>query len=285
MRQILVPVLVMMCSGVLPAAPAGPAPAEDRPEPSRSLSPLTIDARGGVLVAVRVNDSGPFAFVLDTGASRTIVDDDLARQLAAPVVARTELVTSGGTDTRPVVRLGSVNIGTARRENVLAPVVPAERLAPLGRNVRGILGQDFLSAHNYTLDYRRRRIGWDEAVVCGGSNAAALTASEGRFIVRVHDQESGTSLRLVPDSGAEALVLFQARGTRERAGVMTVGVAGNGRVAERRTLRRLRVGTVTVRDVDAFAIDRDEPDVDGLLPLHHFASVTFAAGGACMIAR
>jgi hypothetical protein len=66
---------------------------------------------------------------------------------------------------------------------------------------------------------------------------------------------------------------------------MAVGVAGNGRIAERRTLKRLRVGTVTFRDVDAFAIDRDEPEVDGLLPLHHFASVSFAAGGACMIAR
>jgi predicted aspartyl protease len=275
----------MICSGAFSAAPAGMAPAEDRREASRSRSPLTIDARGAVRVAVAVNDSGPFTFVLDTGASRTIIDDDLARQLAAPVVARTEVVTSGGTDARPVVRLRSVNIGTALQEHLLAPVVPAERLAPLGRNVRGILGQDFLSAHNYTLDYRRRRIAWDEPVACGGSDAAALIASEGRFIVRVDDEESGTSLRLVPDSGAEAVILFRARGTRERAGVMAVGVAGNGRIAERRTLKRLRVGTVTFRDVDAFAIDRDEPEVDGLLPLHHFASVSFAAGGACMIAR
>jgi hypothetical protein len=35
---------------------------------------------------------------------------------------------------------------------VLAPVVPSARLAALGRHVRGLLGQDFLSAFNYTLD-------------------------------------------------------------------------------------------------------------------------------------
>ena len=258
-----------------------PFAAADPPGPP---IPVVIDARGGVLVAVSVDEAGPFTFVLDTGASRTIIADDLARRLAARVVARSEVVTSGGTDARPVVQLRTVKIGTARVGGILAPVLPALRLTPLGRNVRGILGQDFLSAHNYTLDYRRGRLTWDTAVACGGSEAVALAASEGRFVARVHDEDSSTTLHLVPDSGAEALVLFRAL-PGMRALAMTVGIAGSGRPAERMAPRRLRVGSRTLQDIETYAIDRTDTEVDGLLPLHRFASVSFAAGGSCMIAR
>ena len=50
-------------------------------------------------------------------------------------------------------------------------------------------------------------------------------------------------------------------------------------------IETLRVGSVTLRDLRAYAIPRDDEHADGLLPLHEFASVSFAAGGGCMIAR
>ena len=45
--------------------------------------------------------------------------------------------------------------------DILESVLPAARHA-LASGVRGVLGQDFLSAFNYTLDYRRRRLIGDE---------------------------------------------------------------------------------------------------------------------------
>jgi predicted aspartyl protease len=230
--------------------------------------PLTIDSRGGVIVGVVVDGAGPFRFMLDTGSSRSIVGETLARDLAAPVVARSEVVTSAGSDMRLVVRLASIALAGARVAGVLAPVLPDARLAEIGPDVRGVLGQDFLSAFNYTLDYRRRHLTWDESVTCDSPVAVPMTRGDGRFVMTLAD-ERGAPLRLVPDSGAEMPVLF--RRAAPASATSTIG--------------RLRVGAVTMTNVSASLIERAEADADGLLPLHHFSAVSFAAGGACVVPR
>jgi predicted aspartyl protease len=271
---LLVPVFVFALAAAGTAADRGPASV-----------PLTIDAHGGVGVDVRVNGAGPFRFLLDTGAARTVIADDLAREVGAAAVARSEMVTSAGSDMRLVVRLASITMTPAARDGVLAVVLPAGALTPLGRGVRGLLGQDFLSGFNYTLDYRRARLTWDEAVSCDAAGASRLVASEGRFIATFDSDERG-ALRLVPDSGADVPVLFLAPGSRPaQPDVRLAGVLRGGTGAARVTLRTLRVGAVTLRDVDAYEVERVDPAADGLLPLHRFASVSFAAGGGCLIAR
>lgn len=227
--------------------------------------PVAIDGQGGIAVPVVVNGAGPFVFILDTGAARSIVADDLARELAAPVVAKSEVVTSAGSAMRLVVRLASVGVASAEVNAVLAPVLPAASLARLGRGVRGLLGQDFLSAFNYTLDYRRRRLTWDEGLTCDVPEAVRMSAAEGRFVL-VAETGRGSRVRLVPDSGAAVAVLFQGREPSPRPS-------------------EFRVGGVTLYDVPTAVIARDDPAADGLLPLHGFSAVSFAAGGSCLIVR
>lgn len=279
MRRILA---VTVLTGAICAAPTAAA--------GRTVSvPLTIDARGGILVAVTIGRAGPFVFVLDTGASRSIVADDLARQLGAPLVARSEVVTSAGTELRGVVRLDAVSVEGARVDGLLAPVIPAGRLAALGTTVRGVLGQDFLSAFNYTLDYRRRRLAWDAGdEACGEHGAVRLVPSEGRFVMALPQRGTDRAMRLVPDTGAEALVLFHgfaAHSTRRSPSAVTIAALTGSRATREIVVPQLVVGAVTLRDRRAVVIDREDPDADGLLPLHGFSSVSFAAGGACVVIR
>ena len=254
-----VAVLIALFSSVLPGSAA------DRRRPA---VPLEIDAQGGIVVEVSVNGSGPYRFLLDTGTSRSIVSDVLARELDAPVVAKSEVVTNTGTELRLVVSLASLSIAAARVERILAPVLPEARFAPIGPGVRGVLGQDFLSAFNYTLDYRHARLTWDEPLTCAAPGAVRLVRAEGRFVMTVKE-DSGATLRLVPDSGAEAPILFHAERIREMTS----------------TLRLLRVGTIALKDVTAYNVERMDPNADGLLPLHRFAAVSFGAGGSCLVAR
>lgn len=239
------------------------AAAADRVRPS---VPLAVDDRGGIVVEVRVNEHGPFKFILDTGSSRSVVADDLARELGAPVVAKSEVVTSAGSSVRLVVQLASLALdASARVDAVLAPVLPAANLAQLGRGVRGLLGQDFLSAFNYTLDYRRSRLTWDEPLACDAPAAVPMAAADGRFVMAL-EGDGGARVRLVPDSGAEVAVLFR----------------GKTPVPE---ISRVRLGSTTLRGLRPVVVDRDDENADGLLPLHGFASVSFAARGACLVAR
>jgi hypothetical protein len=274
MRRLLIPVLVTM--SVMPVAAA------DRP---RTAVPLSIDASGGVVVEVQVNGGGPFRFLIDTGAARSVVADDLAAALGIPAVAKTDVVSSGGSDTRLVVRLDSIRLASVKVDAVLAPVVPAPQLARLGRGVRGLLGQDFLSAFNYTLDYRRARLTWDDALPCGGRGAVLMQPREGRFTMLLHTSD-GRAMHVVPDSGAEVPVFFRDFGLGAAASNATVtGLGAEVRSVVRSTLPELRVGDVTLRDLDTYLVERPDAGADAVLPLHGFSSVSFAAGGACLVAR
>jgi aspartyl protease len=230
--------------------------------------PIDIDRHGGVFVDVRINDSGPYRFIVDTGSSRSIVSETLARELRAPVVARSEVVTSTGSEWRMVVRLDSVLLSAVRQLHVLAVVVPDARASEFGPGVRGLLAQDFLSLFTYTLDYRHAQMRSAAPVSCDAPEAVPLAAAEGRFVLpRV--EVGGEALRLVPDSGAEAPVLFH-RG-------------GSGETPTR--IISVKVGQVRVKDLIAYCVERIDANADGLLPLHHFNEVTFAAGGGCLVVR
>lgn len=255
------------------------AGAADRTGPA---VPLRIDARGGAVVPVHVNGAGPFMFVIDTGSTRSIVSSALARELEAPAVARSTVVGSAGSEVGIVVRLASLAVGSARVANVLAPVVDEARLSELGRGIRGLLGQDFLAAFNYTLDYRRARLTWDERVDCGARGAVATRIVDGRMVMPLHEAR-GDTLWFVADSGAEIAVLFNARRDSRGPQLRLAGITGTERTVEMTTIPLLRVGSIALHDTQAAIVPRDDGGVDGLLPLRLFTRVSFAAGGACIV--
>ena len=265
----------------------GPVAAADRRRADAGAE-LSIDHRGGIVVPVMVGGAGPFSFILDTGATRSLVGDELAGLLEAPVVARAELVTSAGSEMHGVVRLARVEVAGAQVDSLLASVIPAARLRALGSGVRGLLGQDFLSAFNYTLDYRRRRLTWDEPgdVNCGDRSAVRLIPAEGRYVVHLPASGRTRALRLVPDTGAEAFVFFHAPGDAAPAAAIgharLTGLAGD-RAVRAAIAPRLAVGGVTLRDQPAVIVDRGNAEADGLLPLHAFASVSFNMRDGCMV--
>ena len=86
-------------------------------------------------------------------------------------------------------------------------------LATSGHNVQGVIGQDVLGALRYTIDYGKRRIVWHDkaAIVPARATVLELESQDDRFVARV-PQDHGV-LRLVPDTGAETLVLFQHGGS------------------------------------------------------------------------
>ncbi len=257
--------------------------------------PFRLGEDGTIVVPVFIDGKGPLPFLLDTGASASAVSERLARELALPPVARSSVVSLVGSHSRVVVRLGRVSLGDAQALDLLASVIPAARLDVAGAAVQGILGQDFLSGFNYTLDYRRRRIHWSApGGRAPGRDEVRLTLRrrEGRFLVEL-PQDGDRVVRFVPDTGTNGLVVFDRPGAwalpaEPLRGRYEVSDSSGRQVVETRRIRALRIGHLTLRDQVAAVVSKPQSTAsegDGLLPLHHFASVTFESREGYLVIR
>lgn len=239
---------------------------------------------GGVVIPVFIGGEGPYRFLLDTGSSHTVISQTLATTIGAPPVAKAPLATSVGSIVALVVRLPPVAVGSARVESLLATALPVNAAAALEDGISGVIGQDFLSQFDYTLDYRASRLLWDAEGDRDTGVRLSLEPSHGRFLVRLPQNERcRCPVRLVPDSGADGVVLF-AGSNADRlpmdAAAAWLGVstlAGNAS-ARGVTIRQLLVAPATLRDLPAARVvlpENTPEEGDGLLPLSLFARVSF----------
>lgn len=268
----------------------------------RSEIDVRIDENGTVIVPVTINGRGPFPFVLDTGSTHSVVSVSLAEQLGMRVVAKTAVLTSTGREWRPVVQLDQTAIARVRSERLLASVVPSVQLDRLTRGIEGIIGQDFLLAFNYTLDYRTKRLRWSDDISDNEGVRLPLVAREGRYLVQVMPPGEQTPLLLVPDSGANGFVIFTRNGRTRMplesadahvfrsapSNTTAVHSLSGGQNARTMMMRELRLGNATLRNQPVAVLERapgDEAEGDGLLPLHLFTSVTFDVRTGHLILR
>lgn len=243
--------------------------------------PFLQTLQGTIVVDVRIDGQGPFPMLLDTGATHSAVSPGIAAIVSAE--PRGDVIVRGivGQERRPVVRLNDVVFGPSVTDGVFATVTPRPELEQAGP-VEGILGQDVLAALSLTIDFNTRRIAFvDDATMNG--NPLPLEPKGNRFVVRL--PQSHEEVRLVVDSGAEALVLFDRRTDRAAAAgrpAFVSGAAGGG-AAHMVVLPHLRVGPVGLTQQPAVLVARGpEESVDGLLPLHLFSRVTIDGPGRRM---
>ena len=256
-------------------------------------TPLQSSKPGELVVPVMLNGQGPFAFILDTGSSHSFIAESVAQKLGAPAVAQSLIRSSIGLAMRPIVRLDRVELGPAFDTGVLASLVPDDTLDPT-RRLAGVIGQDVLAARCYTIDFANRRVIWhagDDGPPAEGMSVA-LQAVDGRFLVELL-QRNASTLRLIPDSGAEGLVLYQRDDKRLPALMLAPGrtrMSTLTSAADVQPIRvsELRVGPTNFVDLPAVLIDRHgtpASDADGLLPLHWFKRVTFDGPGRRLIVQ
>ena len=220
----------------------------------------------------RIDGAGPFRFLVDTGSSHSAVGDALARRLGLQAVAKAEIMSAAGQSMRPVVRLGRTAVGAAARDGILASVLPSAELASPRRR-RGRRAGAGLSRRtfDYTLDYRARSIDLDRGRGDERACRAADAGARGRPLSRGLPQGAGRGVvRLVPDTGSAALVIFgegsgrRSRGAQTAAGERQArlrGVVGE-RTVERAFVQALRVGELVMHNEPA-VVDRNGPAVGG----------------------
>lgn len=148
----------------LVAAPllAGCVAVEERDDPSAARTsasevPLRVVEQGGrtlAFVPVSIEGRGPFSFALDTGASTSVVDEDVADRVGLERTGERRPVSGVlGTGEVPVARVDQWEVGDIRLDPGEVTVID---LGPPrgGGGIQGLLGSDVLSDFgSITVDY------------------------------------------------------------------------------------------------------------------------------------
>ena len=189
-----------------PDGGAAPAPAE-----GSGAVPSTTDLTGRLTTAVRLNDQGPYRFLVDTGAERTVIAQDLADSLALP--RGRQVLVQGIVRREPesLVEIRELKMGSLVSSRLEVPALPRAMLI-----ADGYLGLDVLDRRQVIFDF----VAGTLTVTKPEGFFAALFADDGD--IRVRTLGSSGRLRATDclidgvhadafiDTGAEISVINEA---------------------------------------------------------------------------
>ena len=137
-------------------APDGQVPdvVVEAPEP-RYVAPTRRDKIGRIWAPVLINDQGPFRLVLDTGASNSAVNADVAAALGLPLNDDHPVLLNGVTGARQVatIPIDSLVVGDLELRSKRLPIV----VDALG-GAQGVLGTEGLQDKRIYIDFRHDKI-------------------------------------------------------------------------------------------------------------------------------
>jgi hypothetical protein len=261
---------------------------------------LRLVQRSLVVVPVEINHTGPYDFMVDTGAQVTTVDPALASALHLKILGETGFIGVGFHSRTPFVQLDSLRIGAHAVDSVLAVIQDPGQIQASDPRVRGILGLNFLEHFDVLIDY-------SQSLLCLDAGKAMQTKIKGERIVLARPPLSEKELPfterpIVPvqvsgvrgplllhlDSGSNAPMLYEpykgfTRAPFARAPLRTLSPDGIEREFAVLPPQDVQVGRHVLHQVPFVApmkADKDLPKVtfDGLLPtlLFQRAYISFA---------
>lgn len=106
------------------------------------------DEASRLTVPVMINGKGPFNFIVDTGADRSVVSREVAELLALPQAGKATLHTMGGSDEIKTVLIDRLEVSNNVLRDVKAPALQERYLG-----ADGLLGIDALKNQRILFDF------------------------------------------------------------------------------------------------------------------------------------
>lgn len=242
-----------MALGLTGLLAGGPAFAQ---EPDAAEPRLLANLLTRMALRVTINGRRGALFVLDTGAGRTVIAEDLARAWDLPPRAPVLVHGLTAAQTAPTVHISRLGVGGRRIHDLEAPVFPRAALA-----ADGLIGLDVLGRFRLDLNIARRRVQMSPsgpdvvAVGDAGHRATRLPTQErparrGRFgALILQGFVEGHEVDVFVDTGAQYsignLALLRSVGG-DPAGLERItvyGVTGQVLAAASGHVRDMRLGT------------------------------------------
>ncbi len=147
-----------------------------------------------MMVQARVNGAGPFWFIVDSGAPRSVIDPSLAAELKLNITGRGS-TTGTGQGAIPLAYGEPVRIELGGGAYKSSPYVIDLSGTPLPKEVRGLIGSELFLEHVVRIDPRAQRISWFDP-------ARAPSPSSGSMLpLRAEAGKLFLSARIEPRNG------------------------------------------------------------------------------------
>ena len=161
-----------------------------------------LDRSRRLTVQVMVNGQGPFSFMVDTGANRSVISSETADRLG--LVRREKVALHGiaGVQDVDTVIVEEVRVGRRVNRDMVLSVLPEAHLG-----ATGLLGLEWLGANSLMLDYRGRRMQVGSALPLPNEQTVVVKARTQRSGLTLIDAHiPGRSIMAFLDSGSTTTV-------------------------------------------------------------------------------
>lgn len=259
-----------------------------------------------IVVPVKINEAGPFDFIVDTGSELNVIDPSLAAQLGVHQRAKVGLVTVASEFQVSVVVLDSIATGSRAVAKPLAAVEDLGAIQAADPRIRGVLGENFLVHFDLLIDYPHRLLCLDEtklmeselrgdriSLVASRRAGNSLPLSE-RLVVQVRLSDVGARpVLLQVDSGSDGPILYAGKKELEEPLLKRAKLQGPAVDDARRAFAVLPpqdmwLGSRVVRKVPfvtpvSNAVDAAGREEDGILATVLFQRVLVSHSGQFVI--
>jgi hypothetical protein len=293
-------------SFVLAATIVPALPAEPRCPGNTASVPFRLVNRYQMIVAVSVNHSGPYNFLLDTGAQMTMVDPALAAELHLNTQGSTGVAGVGFLASAPFAQLDLLEVGSHAVANQKVLVFDFQNSHSVDLHLfRGVLGEDFLGEFDMLIDNAHNLLCLDDSSAMAAdvkgphiALVAPVRATNGMpalrsLIIAARLSDATRPVRLKLDSGTNVSFLFYTARYMPLELLARTSLLGGGLDRAQRPVstmppQDLQIGSLEVPKVSFFTYADSSEGLsrtsayDGLLTLgifrrvfichaHHFA--------------
>lgn len=235
------------------------AQAQTPPAPSTEIVDLASDRHDRLTVAVQIGEAGPFRFLIDTAAERTVLSRGVAERLGLAPSGRVAILGIAGRLAVDTVEVDEVRIGRRSFYGIRAPLLET---ANLGAD--GIVGLDGLQGQRVLLDFGNEVMAVDGSRALGGDSGFEIVVRarrRGSQLIMTNAVVDGVRTAVVIDTGSQVSIANPAlreKLARRRALMTTALVSATGQeipadmvVVRETTLGRLRLGNLVLAFTDS----------------------------------
>lgn len=218
-----------------------------------------LDTAGRMTVPVTLGTRGPYRFLVDTGAERTVISRQVADQLGLSAGPATNIQSVVGVTSVATVDIPALQVSTRSIAVAGAPLLEG---AHIGAD--GMLGVDSLSSQQVVLDFKRGLIAISPSATFARDDdpdTIVVTARRrhGRLLF-TNATIDGQSVVVVIDTGSETTIgnaaLRRKLLKHKAVGIGSIEtVVGEQALAELMTVGALRIGGLTASNVELAFLD------------------------------